>query len=70
LDSIRTKLTEEIDFEVYPYGDWRFRQWHGCSSTMVDGIIVIEPAAWRRAAIEAWGHSELGACETGGTVGP
>jgi len=37
---------------------------------MVDGIIVIDPAAWRRAAIEAWGHSELGACETGGTVGP
>ena len=21
LDSIRTKLTEEIDFEVFPYGD-------------------------------------------------
>ena len=25
--------------------------------------ILIEPAAWRRAAIEAWGHSELGCSE-------
>jgi len=28
--------------------------------------ILTEPAAWRRAAIEAWGHSELGAFGTGG----
>ena len=32
--------------------------------------IVIEPVAWRRAAIEAWGHSELGAFGTGGAIGP
>jgi len=32
--------------------------------------IVIEPAARRRAAIEAWGHSELQACCTGGAIGP
>jgi len=37
--------------------------------------IVIEPAARRRAAIEAWGHSELlafrtGAFRTGGAIGP
>jgi len=32
--------------------------------------ILIEPAAQRSAAIEAWGHSELGAFGTGGTIGP
>jgi len=32
--------------------------------------IVIEPAVRRRAAIKAWGHSELGAFGTGGTIGP
>jgi len=32
--------------------------------------ILIEPAARRRAAIEARGHSELGAFGTGGTIGP
>jgi len=32
--------------------------------------IVIEPATWLRAAIEAWGHSELGAFRTGGAIGP
>ena len=37
--------------------------------------IVIEPAARRRAVIEArgilnWGHSELGAFETGDAIGP
>jgi len=32
--------------------------------------ILIEPAARRRAAIEAWGHSELGAFGTGGAIGP
>jgi len=32
--------------------------------------IVIEPAARRRAAIEARGHSELGAFGTGGAIGP
>jgi len=37
--------------------------------------ILIEPAARRRAAIEArgisnWGHSELGAFGIGGPIGP
>jgi len=32
--------------------------------------ILIEPAARRRAAIEARGHSELGAFGTGGAIGP
>ena len=40
---------------------WRFRQWHCCSSTTLGRIFLIEPAARRRAAIEARGHSELGA---------
>jgi len=31
--------------------------------------IVTEPPAWRRAAIEARGHSELGAFVTGGAIG-
>ena len=31
--------------------------------------ILIEPAARRRAAIEARGHSELGALGTGGAIG-
>jgi len=32
--------------------------------------ILIEPAARRRAAIEARGHYELGAFGTGGAIGP
>jgi len=37
--------------------------------------ILIEPVAWPRAAIKAWGHSELrafgnGAFGTGGAIGP
>jgi len=32
--------------------------------------ILIEPPARRRAAIEARGHSELGAFRTGGAIGP
>jgi len=32
--------------------------------------ILIEPAVWRRAAIEARGPSELGAFGTGGAIGP
>ena len=32
--------------------------------------ILIEPAVLRRAAIEARGHSELGAFRTGGAIGP
>jgi len=32
--------------------------------------ILIQPAARRRAAIEAQGHSELGAFGTGGAIGP
>ena len=32
--------------------------------------ILIEPAARRRAVIEARGHFELGAFGTGGTIGP
>jgi len=58
LDSIRTKLTEEIDFKVYPYVDsgMALLQQH---SAWRD--ILIEPVARHRAAIEAWGHSKLGA---------
>ena len=37
---------------------WRFRQWHWCSSTTLGGIFWLNR---RRAAIEARGHSELGA---------
>jgi len=37
---------------------WRFRQWHCCSSTTLGGIFWLNR---RRAAIEAWGRSELGA---------
>jgi len=32
--------------------------------------ILIEPAVRRHAAIEARGHSELGAFGTGGAIGP
>ena len=35
-------------------------------STTLGGIIVVEPAARRRPAIEAWRHSELCAFRTGG----
>jgi len=62
-DSIRTKLTEEIDFKVCPYGD----SGNGTATAARRSLdIVIEPAAWRRAAIEARGHSELRAFGTGG----
>ena len=62
-DSIRTKLTEEIDFEVCPYGDsaMALLQQH-----YVRWDILTEPAERRCAAIEARGHSELGAFGTGG----
>ena len=49
---------EEIDFEVCPYGN------SGNGTTAAarhSADILIEPAARRRAAIEAWEHSELGA---------
>jgi len=60
------KLSEEIHFEVCPYGD---------SGSSVAAAArhspgyLIEPAARRRAAIEARGHSELGAFGTGGAIG-
>ena len=66
-DSIRTKLTKEIHFEVFPYGDSEMallQQHHARRG------IIIEPAPRRRAAIEARGHSELGAFGTGGAIGP
>jgi len=55
--SIRTKVTEEIDFEVCPYGDSALAllQQHDAWRD-----ILIEPALRQRAAIEARGHSELG----------
>ena len=58
IDSIRTKVTKEIDFEVCPYGD----SGNGtAAAARARRHILIEPAAWRRAAIEARGRSELGA---------
>jgi len=66
-DSIRTKLTEEIDFEVCPYGDSGMALLHQYDARQ---DILIEPAARRRAAIEARGYSELGSFGTGGAIGP
>ena len=62
-DSIRTKLAEQIHFELCPYGDsvMALLQQHDARRD-----IVIEPAARRRAAIESRGHSELRAFGTGG----
>jgi len=60
LDSIRTKLTEEIDFEFFPYGDSGIG-----TAAAARRDILIEPAARLRAAIEARGHSELGRSELG-----
>jgi len=68
LGSIRTKLTEEIglDFEICPYGDaMALLQQHDARRD-----ILIEPAARRRAAIEAPWHSELGTFGTWGAIGP
>jgi len=65
-DSIRTKLTEEIHSEVYPYGD----SGNGiAAAARRSPDIVTEPAsccnrssgALRTAGIRNWGHSELGA---------
>jgi len=60
-DSIGTKLTEEIDFEVFPMAipAMALLQQHDARRD-----ILIEPAARRRAVIEArvirnWGRSEL-----------
>jgi len=55
LDSIRTKLTEEIDFEVSPMAipAMALLQQHDARRD-----ILTEPAARQRAAIEARGHSE------------
>jgi len=57
-DWIPTKLTEEIDFEVCPMVIMAMAllQQHDARRD-----ILIEPAARRRAAIEALGRSELGA---------
>ena len=66
-DSIRIKLTEEIDFEVCPYGDSSnalLQQHNGRRD------ILVEPAARRRTAIEARGHAELGAFGPGGAIRP
>jgi len=56
--SIRTKVTEDIDLEVSPMAipAMALLQQHDARRD-----ILIEPAARRRAAIEAPGHSELGA---------
>jgi len=62
-DSIRTKLTEETDFEACPMAipAIALLQQHDARRD-----ILIEPAARRRAAIEARGHSELWAFGTRG----
>jgi len=62
-DSIRTKLTEEIDFEVCAMAipEMALLQQHDARRD-----ILIKTAARRRAAIEARRHSELGAFGTGG----
>ena len=68
MDSIRTKLTEEIHFEVFPYmviPAMALLQQHDARRD-----ILIELAARRRAAIEAPGHSDLGAFGIGGAIGP
>jgi len=54
---IRTKLMEEIDFEVFRYGD--------SGNGTPAAARRIEPVAQRHTAIEARGHSEQGAFETG-----
>jgi len=65
-DSIPTKLTEEIHLKFAPMAISAMAlQQHNARRD-----IVIEPAAWRRAAIEAREHSELGAFGTGGAMGP
>jgi len=66
-DSIPTKLTEEIEFEVspMPIPAVALLQQH---DTRRD--ILIEPAAQRCAAIEARGHTELRAFGIGGAIGP
>jgi len=62
LDSIRTKLTEQIYFEVCPKAipAVALLQLHDARRD-----ILIEPAARRHAAIEAREHSELGRSELG-----
>ena len=57
MDTIRTKLTEEIYFEVCPDGD---------SGNGTQWDILIESAARRRAAIEARGIPNCGRSEMGG----
>ena len=66
-DSIRTKLTEKIDLKFSPMAipAMALLQLHDAGRD-----ILIEPAARRRAAIEARGHSELGAFRTGGAIRP
>jgi len=53
----------EIHFAVCPYGDSGI----GTAAARRD---ILTPVARRRAAIEARGHSELGAFGTGGAIGP
>ena len=67
-DSIRTILTEEIDFEVCAMAipEMALLQQHDARRD-----ILIEPAPRRHAAIEAaGGHSEVGAFGTGGAIEP
>ena len=63
IDSIRTELTQEIHFDVCPYGD---SDNGTAAAARRSRDILIEPAALRRPAIEAQGHSELGAFRTAG----
>ena len=55
IDSIRTKLTEEIDFEVCPYGDSR-----------MDTAAAARRKAWRHSELWALGTGAFG---TGGAIG-
>jgi len=61
-NSIRTKLRDEIDFKFAPMAipPMALLQQHDAQRDM-----LIEPAVQRHAAIEARGHSELGAFGNG-----
>jgi len=69
LDSIRTKLTEEIDFEVCPYGNSdngtaaAARRSAGYSDLTGGAATCSDRSsrAFRTGGIRNWGRSELGA---------
>jgi len=65
-DSITMKLMEEIHFKFAPMAiaALALLQQHDARRD-----IVMEPASWRRATIEARGHSELRAFGTRGVIG-